>query len=222
MKSTRALDHISKQCVVSSVFSLDIKIYGSKQTNWKQKQYFIIVNHYSNYHLHCQFIFFFDKNFYITICVRTSIQKWKRSDLLSLYLLHFGMLPCSNFDSSSPIFRELKWLSLFAAKDSAIYTTTWLTTNKKKNSYSLITFKYIFLWEIKALKQYPLITTEVWIVLDAISKTCASPLTRLSRHIEIIKSVSWCLETPVKHSHLCLIYYFTYTCIYMCSLVLQI
>ena len=107
------------------------QIGHKNKTNWTQKQYFIIINHYSNYHLHCQFIFFHWQNFYITICEWTSIQKWKRSDHLSLYLLHFGMLPCSNFDSSSPVFREWKWLSLFAAKDSAIYTTTWLTTNKK-------------------------------------------------------------------------------------------
>lgn len=107
------------------------RFMDQNKTNWTQKQYFIIINHYSNYHLHCQFIFFRWQNFYITICEWTSIQKWKRSDLLSLYLLHFGMLPCSNFDSSSPVFREWKWLSLFAAKDSAIYSTTWLTTNKK-------------------------------------------------------------------------------------------
>ena len=43
--------------------------------------------------------------------------------------------------------------------------------------------------EIRALKQYPLITKEVWIVLEAISKTCASCLTAVSRHLETIKAL---------------------------------
>ena len=42
---------------------------------------------------------------------------------------------------------------------------------------------------IKALKQYLLITKEVWIVLEAISKTRASCLTGVSRHLETIKAL---------------------------------
>ena len=42
---------------------------------------------------------------------------------------------------------------------------------------------------IKELKQYLLITKEVWIVLEAISKTRASCLTGVSRHLETIKAL---------------------------------
>ena len=51
-------------------------------------------------------------------------------------------------------------------------------------------FKGIISWEIRALKQYPLITKEVRIVLEAISKTRASCLTGVSRHLETIKALS--------------------------------
>ena len=68
------------------------------------------------------------------------------------------MLPCSNFDSSSPVFGERKRLTVFVAKDSAIFTTTWLTTNNNKFPTFWLFLKYIISWEIKALKQYPLIT----------------------------------------------------------------
>lgn len=43
--------------------------------------------------------------------------------------------------------------------------------------------------EIRALKQYPLITKKVWIVLEVISKTRASCLTGVSRHLETIKAL---------------------------------
>ena len=41
---------------------------------------------------------------------------------------------------------------------------------QQQNSHILIQYyfkKYITSWEIKALKQYPLITKEVWILLEA-------------------------------------------------------
>ena len=96
------------------------------------------------------------------------------------------MLPCSNFDSS-PV-GERKRLSLFAAKDSAIFTTTWLTTNNNNIPIFCFVLKYILTWEIKALKQYPLITKEVWMVLGVTSRTRASCLTGVSRHFETIKA----------------------------------
>ena len=51
-------------------------------------------------------------------------------------------------------------------------------------------FKYIISWEIRALKQYPQLLNikKVWIVLEAISKTCGSCLTEISRHLETIKA----------------------------------
>ena len=76
---------------------------------------------------------------------------------------------------------------------------------QQQNSHIFIIFKiHILSCVIKAPKQYPLITKEVWIVLEAISKTCASCLTGVSRHIEtmralayrlLLSSVSRCLET---------------------------
>ena len=68
------------------------------------------------------------------------------------------MLPCSNFDSSSPVFGERKRLTVFVAKDSAIFITTWLTTNNNKFTTFWLFLKYIISCEIKARKQYPLIT----------------------------------------------------------------
>ena len=68
------------------------------------------------------------------------------------------MLPCSNFGSSSPVFGERKRLTVFVAKDSAIFTTTWLTTNNNKFPTFWLFLKYIISCEIKARKQYPLIT----------------------------------------------------------------
>ena len=70
---------------------------------------------------------------------------------------------------------------------------------QQQNSHILIIFKIHTLMGIKALKQYLLITKEVWIVLEAISKTRAPCLTGVCFS---------CLETPVKHSHSFLINYF--------------
>ena len=106
-----------------------------------------------------------------------------------MWAVDLGMLPFSNFDSSYPVFGERKRLSVFAAKDSAIFTPTWFTTNNNKFPTFRLFFKDIISWEIRALKQYPLITKEVWIVLEAISKTCASCLTAVSRHLETIKAL---------------------------------
>ena len=74
------------------------------------------------------------------------------------------------------VYYSLKRLSLLVAKDSAIFTTTWLTANNNKVPAFWLFLKYILSWEIKAVKQYPLITKEVWIVLEAILKTRASCL----------------------------------------------
>ena len=51
-----------------------------------------------------------------------------------------------------------KRLTVFVAKDSAIFTTTWLTTNNNKFPTFWLFLKYIISCEIKARKQYPLIT----------------------------------------------------------------
>ena len=60
-----------------------------------------------------------------------------------------------------------------------IFTPSWLTMNSNKIPTFWLFFKYIISWEIRALKEYPLITKEAWIVLEAISKTGASCLTGL-------------------------------------------
>ena len=63
-----------------------------------------------------------------------------------------------------------------------------ITNNHKFHTFCLF-FKYIISWEIRALKQYPLITKEAWIVLEAILKARASCLTGVSRQLETIKAL---------------------------------
>ena len=79
------------------------------------------------------------------------------------------MLHWSNLDSSSPVFGEQKRLRYSLQK-----TPPWLTLSNNKISTLWLFLKYIISWEIGALKQYPLITKEVWIVSEAILKTHAS------------------------------------------------
>ena len=54
-----------------------------------------------------------------------------------------------------PGFWRTKSRSAFAAKDSAIFTPTWFTTNNNKFPTFWLFFKDIISWEIRALKQYP-------------------------------------------------------------------
>ena len=108
-------------------------------------------------------------------------------NLLTFFLRICYTLNFLPYFLSSPVFGERKRLSLFAAKDSAI------TNNNKIHTFWLF-LKYMLSWEIKALKQYPLITKVVWIVLEAISKTRTSCLTGVSRHLgtmmdEIMKAL---------------------------------
>ena len=80
-------------------------------------------------------------------------------------------------------------LNFFLWRCHLQYHMTLLKTNNNKIPTFWLFLKYILSWEIKALKQYLLITKEVWIVLEAISKTRASCLTGVSRHLETIKAL---------------------------------
>ena len=71
MKTTCALDHISKPCVVFiSLLTGHQETKEIKHKNNTSVNLIIIINQ-----LHRQLIFFVDKNFYITIRERRSIQK---------------------------------------------------------------------------------------------------------------------------------------------------
>ena len=70
------------------------RFMDQNRTNWTQKQYFIIINHNSNYHLHCQFIFFCWQNFYITINF-VNEQALKNENVLNFFLCICYTLECS-------------------------------------------------------------------------------------------------------------------------------
>ena len=85
------------------------------KTNWTQKLYFSLINHHN--HLQCQLILF-RRQKVLHHNSWTKIKKHSKLKNLPTFFLS--------------ICYTLKRLSLFAAKDAAIFTTTWLTTNNNK------------------------------------------------------------------------------------------
>ena len=101
---------------------------------------------------------------------------------------YFSLINHHNLSPTLPVNFFFVYKNFFTSqfKDRTFNFSIYLPLVKnfnQQNSNLWLFLKYILSWEIKALKQYPLITKEVWIVLEATSKTRASCLTGVSRYL---------------------------------------